>query len=249
MSHITPLKNAWEGVLPILDRYFKEHGDFKAGGLRFSELREKLPEIFANIQGGAQRIKTIVDELRDYARERPADFTTTVQINNIVKSALILISNLLKKSTDNLQVEYSEDIPPLKGDYQRLEQVMVNLLQNACQALHDKKAGISIRTLYDQTKGCVIVEVIDQGEGIIPNDINHIKDPFFTTKRDIGGTGLGLSISTSIMADHNGSLKIESAPGKGTAACLVLPLPPKDGTGFIKKRKTDSDLRKNFQNY
>jgi PAS domain S-box-containing protein len=224
MSHLMPLKNAWQGVLPVLDRYYNDNGDFKAGGLSYSKLRKKMPEIFKNISGGSQRIKSIVDELRDYSRQQPADFTTTIKINNIVKSAMILVANLVKKSTDHLVVEYGEDLPLLKGDYHRLEQVVVNLLQNSCQALPDKNAGISISTLYDRELNQVIIKVSDQGCGICQDEMDRIQDPFFSTKRDAGGVGLGLSICAKIIADHGGRLEFKSKPEKETISRVFLPV-------------------------
>jgi len=223
VSNLGPLKRCIEDALPILDRYGRDNGDFMMGGRRYSQRRKQIPDMFANILKGSERIKGIVEELRDYAREHPADITETIHINHVVTSALALLSNLLKNSTHHFSVSYGHDIPPVKGNYQRIEQVLINLIQNACQALPDKDRPLSVTTYHNRGRQCVCVEVADKGVGIDPEDLKHIKDPFFTTKRSMGGTGLGLSISASILDSHGGTLEFESNVGQGTTVLMTLP--------------------------
>jgi len=193
------------------------------GGRKYSHRKEQIHEMFDNIIKGSDKIRNIVNELRDYAREQPLDSTETIQINNVVKSALALLNNLILKSTEKFQVSFGKDIPLINGDYQRLEQVLINVIQNGCQALQNKDKAITVRTYHDPSRHAVIVEITDEGIGISEEDLKHIKDPFFTTKRSSGGTGLGLSISASIIEKHKGTLDFESKPGKGTAVTIVLP--------------------------
>ena len=112
------------------------------------------------------------------------------------------------------------------GDRIQLEQVVLNLLQNACQALPDAGRGVRITTAREHGKGAhgaVRVEVSDEGSGIAPEDLARITDPFFTTKRRTGGTGLGLAISRRIVKSHGGSLSFRSTVGVGTGAVVTLP--------------------------
>jgi polar amino acid transport system substrate-binding protein len=110
------------------------------------------------------------------------------------------------------------------GNSQRIEQVVVNLLLNACQALPDPEHCIVLTTYFDQTAGTVVLTVADEGCGISPEHIPHLTDPFFTTKRESGGTGLGLSVSATIVKEHNGTLEFESTPGIGTTVTLTIPI-------------------------
>jgi polar amino acid transport system substrate-binding protein len=141
----------------------------------------------------------------------------------VLKTSIRLLENLLRKSTSRLTVECAEDLPEVRGNPHRMEQVVVNLIMNACQALPDRDKGISLRTFADQTLGTVCLEVRDEGIGIPAEHLPHITDPFFTTKREIKGTGLGLAVSASIVKEHGGTLSFESTPGEGTIARIHLP--------------------------
>lgn len=223
LSHIEPLKNAWEGAIPVLDRYYEQYGDFRIGGTNYSLIKDKIPQIFLNISTGSKRIKAIVDELRDFVNEKPQESSLPVNINDIVDSALSLISNMLKNATRNFSFIKDTTIPMIPGHYQRLEQVVVNLLQNACQALTSETDALYVKTGYDDVHQEVVLEIHDEGTGIPAENLAHITDPFFTTKRDQGGTGLGLSISSRIIADHGGKMVFESGTGKGTRVFIRLP--------------------------
>lgn len=218
------LRQAWENVLPILEEYYQKHGDFLAGGIYYSKMRTHLPEICSCIEAGALRIKGIVQELRSFARESPGQILESVNLNDVVRSSLTLIDNMLKKSTNRFSVHLDKNLPPVRGNFQRLEQVVINLLQNSCQSLTDRENCIMVSTGVRQKERKVFVEVTDEGTGIPEEIQKYIMDPFFTTKRETGGVGLGLSISSRIVNEHHGSLVFNSKPGKGTTAVMELPM-------------------------
>ncbi|MDA8164856.1 MAG: PAS domain S-box protein [Desulfobacteraceae bacterium] len=192
MMNAPILRRAWEDTQPLLDGHRERCGDFLVSGLPYSEMRGHIPELFSGITEGAERIKQIVLSLKDYARKDVADLNQHVQINEVLKAALTLLANALKKATHRLEVAYGEGLPPVTGNFQRIEQVLINVIQNAYQALRGTDKGIAIASIYDPIQRVVTVRVQDEGCGIPPNHLKHIKDPFFTTKRDSGGTGLGL---------------------------------------------------------
>jgi len=218
------LKEAWTDALPILEKYHAENGDFLVAGMPYSQLREKLSALLSGITDGTHRIKQIVDDLKNYIRDDRADFEQQVDINTVLRSTIALVANMIKKSTDHFEVAYCEDLPLLKGNFQRLEQVMINLIQNACQALPDTQKGILVTITCDHDGSSVIVKVQDEGIGIARDTLPHITDPFFTTKYDSGGVGLGLSISTVIIEKHGGAIHFASESGKGTTAEVRLPI-------------------------
>ena len=221
----TPLlQEAWENSKPILEEYYEKNGDFIIGGMRYTEMRENIPVLFSGIVDGSKRIKQIVEDLRNFARREASDMTQSVDVNAVLKSAVTLLSNMLMKSTNHFSIDYGNPLPLLKGNFQRLEQVIINLIQNACQALRDAKKSILVTTSYDEKREGIIIRVEDEGIGIPPKILPHITDSFFTTKVESGGTGLGLSISSRIVKEHGGTLTFESEVRKGTKAEIFLPL-------------------------
>ena len=218
------LQKAWRGVTPILDKYSHEDQDFRIANLSYPELRERMPVLLSGIIEGGKRVKTIVRDLKEFARQSPPELTDMVDMNKATRTAVGLVSNLIKKSTNRFSEDYQPGIPDIKGNTQRIEQVIINLLVNACQAVPDKDKPISIKTRYDDESKRVVLVIRDQGEGMSPDVLKRIRDPFFTTKRERGGTGLGLAISDRIVSDHGGSMAFEAAPGKGTAVTVALPV-------------------------
>jgi PAS domain S-box-containing protein len=218
------LKEAWENAMPILEKYYEDNGDFILGGMKYTEMRANIPALFSGIVDGAKRIKHIVDELKNYVRDNTADLTQTVDINEVLKSSVSLLSNMIKNSTHHFSIEYDNNVPSLKGNFQRLEQVMINLVQNACQALPNSQKGIFISVEFIEEKSKVVIKISDEGMGIPAETLLHITDPFFTTKHDSGGVGLGLSISSKIVEEHGGTLDFESQIGVGTTATISLPV-------------------------
>jgi signal transduction histidine kinase len=218
------LRKTWPDMQIILDSYYKREGDFLIGGVNYSELKELIGEHYSGIVESSRRIDSIVQGLKDFARQDKADMTQIVNLNVVVKSSLILLDSMLKKTTDRLAVELSPRIPAIHGNAQRLEQIVVNLVQNACQALTERSQEISISTDYDEERQRVVLEVHDQGEGILPENLAKICDPFFTTKREEGGTGLGLSVTSTIIKDHHGELEFHSDRGTGTTVRVFFPV-------------------------
>ncbi len=208
----------WKDIVPILDAYYAENGDFSIAGMLYSGAKEKIGQSIDGVLKGSERIQNITKNLTEYARADSNTLNEPVEINKVVEVAILITGNLIKKSTNNFKVEYGKDLPLIRGNAQQLEQVVINLINNACQSLRDPSAEIKISTYYNAQRNKVRIKVEDQGVGIEPEDLRHIMDPFFTTKRDIGGTGLGLSVSYNIVKSHGGTLIISSKPNQGSTA-------------------------------
>lgn len=234
MLNAPTLHESWQSIEPLLDAYYRENGDFLVGGLNYSEMKTNIPMLFSGILDGAKRIRNIVQELRDFSRQDPGFYQENINVNAVVNSALLLISSMIRKSTDRFEVALDETLPPIRGNFQRLEQVLINLIQNACQALPDRQRGIRLATAYNPRTRSITIQVRDEGVGIPRDNLKHIADPFFTTKRDGGGIGLGLSISTSIVKQHGGVLEIASQPEQGTTATITLPTQPAELDAGVK---------------
>jgi PAS domain S-box-containing protein len=219
------LKEAWQHVLPVLDNYYEKNSDFMIGGMRYLEMRERIPRLLSGITDGSKRIQQIVEDLRNFVRRDASDMNQSVDVNGVLRSAISLLSNMITKSTSRFSVRYGEKLPILRGNAHRLEQVIINLIQNAYQALPDIRRGIFLSTSFDEKTCSIVVKVQDEGIGIPPEVLPHITDPFFTTRPNSGGIGLGLSISSRIVKEFGGTLTFTSEPGKGTIVEMILPIP------------------------
>jgi signal transduction histidine kinase len=217
------LAKAWDDAVEILDTYERENGGFSLGGLPYTEMRDTIPMLVRDVHDGALRIGRIIDDLKDFARPRMRGAHTVLQMNDAVQRALRLLAHMLKQRTDHLHVDLAQGLPSVRGDAQHIEQVVVNLLTNALEALPDRRHGVTVTTAFDTVERCVLLEVRDEGVGIPPEHLARLCDPFFTTKHESGGTGLGLAITSSLVRVHSGRLTLASEPGKGTCARVAFP--------------------------
>ena len=228
LLNIQLFQKIWKDAGHILQEYYKENGDFVLAGMLYSRASEKINQSLDGILTGSERIEKIVSSLKDYTKLDSGKFDEDVDINRVVEMSITITGSLIKKSTSGFKVEYEKGIPYAKGNPQQLEQVVINLITNACQSLKNKKSPVKVITSYDKKNKQAKITVKDEGVGIKESDIKYIMDPFFTTKRDMGGTGLGLSISYNIVKSHGGKLTLESKPDEGTTAEVSLPVPQKN---------------------
>ncbi|WP_246038255.1 transporter substrate-binding domain-containing protein [Geomonas terrae] len=223
LLNLPRFEEVFRGSQPILDEYREQHGDFKLGRHSYDRLREELPHMLSETQDAAKRIKRIVTELKDFARRDSADLTELVDLNQCAQAALRLVENTVVKSAHDIAVNLSDVLPPVKGNSQRIEQVIVNLLLNASQSLEGSGKSVHVATRHDRFRDLVLLSVRDEGRGVEPEHLARLTDPFFTTKREEGGCGLGLSISAGIVKQHGGTLIFDSQPGFGTTVTMELP--------------------------
>lgn len=144
-----------------------------------------------------------------------------VDLNAIIRETVRLVHNQIHKTAD-VGLELAENLPEFNGNVQKIEQVLINLIINAGQAIPEQRRGlIEVITEYDDTD--IIVHVRDNGSGMSEGTSRQVFDPFFTTKRARGGTGLGLSIVYRIIEEHGGTISISSKIGEGTKFTMVIP--------------------------
>lgn len=223
MLNIQVFEKFWRAVKPVLDNHYELNQDLEIGTMSYPQIRERMPKLLQFSEEGVERVKRIVGDLKDFSGHKPSDLRETVNLNKVVEKAMGLISSLTKRATDDLRIDYSENLPTLQGNSQRLSQVIINLVVNGCQALGDSKKSLHLKTGYLEESEEIFLEVQDFGKGMSPEVLNRIKDPFYTTKRDNNGTGLGLSISDTIIRNHGGWLDFKSQPDQGTTATILLP--------------------------
>jgi signal transduction histidine kinase len=185
--------------------------------LDFSYLQEDCASLLNESLDGMQRVKRIVQDLKDFAHVDATD-KQSASLEKGMDSTLNMVRNELKYKAEVVK-EYG-GIPDVECIPSQLNQVFMNLLVNAAQAI-ENRGRITIRTGQEEQK--VWVEIQDTGRGIQPDHLSRIFDPFFTTKPVGKGTGLGLSLSYGIVNKHHGRIEVQSEEGKGTTFRIWLP--------------------------
>lgn len=218
------VSRAWEDITPILKEYYAENGDFAVAGLPYSEARENYSIMLTEISRNSERIRRIVQNLKHMSRQDAGELTEDVDIQQILEAATMILHNQIQKYTDVYHLKVDIDLPRVKGNSQQLEQVFINLLLNALQAVTKRTEEVCISADYNRDDEIIIIEVRDEGCGISERNIGRLTEPFFTTRTDAGGTGLGLSITRSIVEKHGGSIEFESTLGSGTRVTIRLPV-------------------------
>ncbi len=166
------------------------------------------------------RASEIVNSLLNFSRTSPTAFED-IDLNRVIQESMVLIQHQMEKAGVKVQLDLEEQIPSIKGNSGKLQQVFLNLFLNARDAMAGG-GNLTIRTR--RAAEAVAVDVIDTGHGIQPENLNRIFDPFFTTKAVRKGTGLGLSVSYGIVREHGGLIEVESQPGEGSRFHLEFPL-------------------------
>ncbi|BCS52689.1 response regulator [Geobacter sp. SVR] len=222
MRNTELLDEAWHDAMPILDEYYREHGDFNLGDFQFSEASGILPRLFSGLKDGSLRIRNIVERLKNFARQDSGSVKDCFDLNKIILDAISILNHEINKKCENFHLAAAHALPMAMGNAQQIEQVMINLIMNSLQSLPDKTRGIRIETALTEDNKHIVVTVTDEGCGMPSEVLEKLTEPFFTTKGDSGGTGLGLYISTSLLRENNGTLLFASKSEAGTTATVTL---------------------------
>jgi polar amino acid transport system substrate-binding protein len=223
LLNLPMLKDAWEDALPHLDSLYEQGEGFDIAGLDYGRIRTEIPYIINEMDEGAQRIKRIVNDLRDFARQEAVDAIEPMNLNDVVSTAVRLLDVTIRSYTNQFSLILDPYLPSMLGHPQRIEQVVINLIINACQSLPDDQHGVKVETHIDHIRQRIVLSVYDEGCGIDSDAMPNLTDPFFTTKREQGGTGLGLSVSAGIIKAYDGTIKFKSTPGEGTRVDVTFP--------------------------
>ena len=188
-------------------------------------LLEEMPaddprrEILQKIEAQSRRASSIANSLLDLVRPERAPFEG-VSLDAAAREVLKLFEPQIRERGIRLEADLCAGLPLVHGDRGKLQQVLLNLLLNARDAVGD---GGTVRVSTYARGGAVVLEVVDDGVGIAEEDLSRIFDPFFTTKGVGKGTGLGLSISHGIVREHGGEMHVESSPGEFTRFRVEIP--------------------------
>lgn len=197
------------------------------GILLFSSNMSKKVEAGGPLEEGlqiiikeTQRCKTIIQGLLDFARDREPQKKPT-DINTIIESAQGVVVNEFRLRRVTIENQLAADMVDTLLDNNQIQQVLINLLLNALQAV-EENGRVTVRSAVDSEQNSISVEIADNGCGIVTDDFKTIFEPFFSTKAK--GTGLGLAISYGIVKNHQGNIQVFSEPGQGTHFTIHLPI-------------------------
>lgn len=202
--------------------------------LKMVSRKAEIPEadmasIANDIGRNVQRAADIIRHMRDFSRQAEA-VKTQISINDPIRDVLKVLGHQVKAHDVSLFVSLDDDLPPILASHNRLEQVFINLVTNAVDAMDEKQARPDckgyrkrLEVITRMEQGLVSARITDNGIGMSPEIRDRIFEPFFTTKSVGKGTGLGVSISYGIVRDYEGTLELDSEPGQGTSFIVRFP--------------------------
>lgn len=201
---------------------------------------DEFKELFNIIEESAYRCKKVVQSVLDFSRSSKGPFKL-LSLNDVIEKAVAFIEYEITSQNILIKKELQPDLIPILGDFQLLQQVILDIVSNARWAILQKEKKemglIVIKTQCIQGKNQVLLSISDNGIGITRENLDKIFEPFFTTKRAGEGTGLGLSIVYNIIKEHKGAIEAESQPDEG--ATFKITLPAASSTSHVDKSKKE----------
>jgi CheY-like chemotaxis protein len=222
--NVPVLEEIWNMAEEILSRSDVRHPDWTKRGLSYEEVSKNMREIIEAFKIGANRISRVITSLKEFSRSDESVQKKRFSVSDVIAGALIIVGAQIRRTVSQINQEIDDRLPPVSGHFQKIEQVIANLLINAHQAIPPGRKGlITIRCRSIERLKAVVVDIEDNGKGIERKNLEHIFDPFFTTRRELDGTGLGLSISYGLVKEHQGVISVLSRPGRGSRFSVYLP--------------------------
>ena len=223
MYNIPLLQKIWADFLPVLKERQAIAPNQKFGGFDYDFLADNLVQLIADMEMAAHRVAKTVLDLKNFSRQSNVAEKAPLQVNNAVRNAMRLAQTTLRTSAVEVNLQFGEDLPDIDGNLQSIEQIILNIIINAVQAIDHDQGKIGVTTGIRQQDGRVYIRITDNGRGVSSAISDKIFLPFITDKQSVGGTGLGLSVSYSLAKAHKGEIIFDTTPGEGTSFTVYLP--------------------------
>jgi signal transduction histidine kinase len=223
MYNLPLIEKIWSDLLPVLMEQKERVPHQKYGGFTYDFLKNNLPQLVADMDMASNRIAKIVSDLKNFSKQSNVAEKSMVQVNVAVKNAMRLAQTTLRKSGVRIQLDLDEDLPLIPGNLQSIEQIIINIIINAIQAIDHADGTIRINTGFQRKDARIYMQIADNGGGISAAIADKLFLPFVTDKQAEGGTGLGLSVTYGLVQAHGGVISFETRDGKGTTFTVSLP--------------------------
>jgi signal transduction histidine kinase len=244
MYNIPLLKKIWLDFLPLLIARKKIAPEQKFGGFAYDFLEDNLVQLVADMELAAHRVAKTVSDLKNFSKQSNVAEKAAMQVNNAVNNAMRLAKTTLRKSSVHVNLKLEDSLPPIEGNLQSIEQIILNILINAVQAIEHKRGEIEISTGFQVKDGRVFITIKDNGKGIATALADKIFLPFVTDKQNEGGTGLGLSVTYTLVKAHQGEIAFDTRAGRGTSFTVYFPTLLKREAARILVVDDDISIRK-----
>ena len=223
MYNIPLLQKIWADFMPVLKERQSMEPNQKFGGFDYDFLADNLAQLMADMEMAAHRVAKTVSDLKNFSRQSNVAEKLPLQVNSAVRNAMRLAQTTLRTSAVEVNRQFGEDLPDIDGNLQSIEQIILNIIINAVQAIDHDQGKIDVTTGCRNQDGRVYIRITDNGRGISTAISDKIFLPFITDKQSEGGTGLGLSVSYSLVKAHKGEIVFDTTPGEGTTFTVYLP--------------------------
>ncbi|MGD9301272.1 MAG: ATP-binding protein [Desulfobacterales bacterium] len=243
MYNIPILQKIWADFMPVLKERQQSEPNQKFGGFDFDFLADNLVQLIADMEMAAHRVAKTVSDLKNFSRQSNVVEKAPLQINRAVRNAMRLAQTTLRASEVEIDLQLGQDLPNIEGNLQSIEQIILNIIINAVQAIDHDQGKIEVITGIRNQDGKVYIRIRDNGRGISDSISDKIFLPFITDKHSQGGTGLGLSVSYSLVKAHEGEIVFDTAPGEGTVFTVYLPSALKGQAPKILVVDDDKNIR------
>ncbi len=221
--NIPILREYLKEVIPIIDDYAAAHDDLEISKMPYTEFREDIFKLLDNMEHGSERINGIISGLKEFVGNRPQRNRKEINLKKVIDRVMAICQGKVKKTVKSFDVNISEKTYPIFTNPDAIEQILINLLINASQAMDKEDSWVKVCVTHGNTwRDWTIIEVSDNGCGMDKETQKSIFDPFITSKAP-EGTGLGLYVCHNLIEGLGGRIEVESEPGKGSTFRVILP--------------------------
>ena len=224
ISFLPILRDYLHELIPIIDEYANGRADFEIANMTYDDFRQDLFRLIENITHGSGRIDSIVSQLKAFSHIQGRQKLAEISVGTVLERVITLADAQIKRMVKRFDKAIPAQLPVIVTDSHAIEQIVLNLLINACQAADKTDSWVSVKAgLPASPPYALAIEVGDNGCGMEAETLRHIFDPLFTTKGPDTGTGLGLYVCHNLAEGIGAAIDVKSDPGAGSTFTLLLP--------------------------